>query len=230
MSDIFDDLDNPQVREGVYDYFAQIKLDTWYCILAKGVGKQPFDAATHKADQRRTAIDINLYPLAEQNISFDISRSMISESREWAGIVLPSIKNLGISARDLNGKWAHVRTKGTGNTYTAKDGSTKERTTFEFVELFADEASCRAAFNGATSGAPAPVSAPAPVANGSDPGKVAAMKFLPVIVKNAVSGQTDLNVIRSTVATNLASMPQIGKYFTVDSPEVMDQIMGAMIK
>jgi hypothetical protein len=231
-TDIWNDVDNPQVRTGG-EYFGQVKIDTYYCTLVKGTGKVPFDAGQHSIDQRRTAIDINIFPIAEQNISFDVSRNMIAESREWAGIVLPSIKNLGISARDLNGKWALVRTKGTGATYTDRNGETRERTTFEFVAVYSDEAACRAAYQLAGNGSAAPASAapstPATNGNGSKEKETAA-KFLKPIVDNAVKGQTDLEVIRGTVAANISQFPQLAKFFTVDSPEVGQLILEAMAK
>lgn len=223
--------DDPQFNTS-YDYFGQVKVDSYFCILVKGTGKVPFDAQAHAIDQRRTAIDIQIFPLAEMNISFDVSRNMIAESREWAGIVLPSIKALNLSLRDLNNKWVHVVTEKTGQTYTGKDGNTKDKTTFKFLAVFPDEASCRAAYQAAANGTPAP--APATPVNGNGNGaskeRETAAKFLPVIVTNACAGQTDLTVIRNSVAAAIANMPMVSKHFTVDSTEVMTLIMEKMSK
>ena len=238
-ADVWDAIDNPQVRAGVSDYYGQVKVDTFFCVLVKGTGKVPFDPQKHSADQRRTSIEIAMFPLPEMNISYDVSRNMLAKSREWAGIVLPSIKNLGISAQGLNNQWVHLRTKSTGSTYTNKNGETRERTTFEFVALFQDEATCRAAYNSAAADGPAPVQQPAPAAappngNGNGAGsqkeKDAALKFLKVIVENAARGQTDLGIIQATVAANIANMAPIAKFFTGDSPETMQLIMEAMAK
>jgi hypothetical protein len=231
--DVFDSADNPQLKTGPQDYFGQVRMDMFFCILKKGIGKQPFDASQHSPDDRRTAVDINIYPLAEQNISYDVTRNMIVESREWAAIVLPTIKNLGISTRDLNNKWTHVRTKGTGATYTNKNGDQVERTTFEFVALFDTEAACRTAYQAWAAGSPtpAPAAAPAPNGNGAgDAGKQTAAKFAKVIVENACKGQTDLGVITRTIAANIAAMAPVAKYFTADSPEIQTMVFEAMSK
>ena len=70
-------------------YYGQLRLDTWFCVLQKGVGKVPFDDGQHSPDDRRTSVDIHLIPIAEQNVAFELKREPIAESREWAGIVLP---------------------------------------------------------------------------------------------------------------------------------------------
>lgn len=237
MSQIVDDpfasADDPQIKTS-FDYWAEVKVDSYFCVLVRGTGKVPFDASQHNIDQRRTAIDINLFPLAEQNIQFDVSRNMIAESREWAGIVLPSLKALNVSAHDINGKWAHIRTKETGETYTIRKGDragqTAQKTTFEFLAIYPDEAACRAAYQAASAGAGTQPQqqAAAPTPADANPEKSAAEKFLKVVVTNACRGQKDLNVIRNTVAANIAGMAPIAKWFTVDSPETVNLIMAEM--
>lgn len=240
-TNVWDALDNPEVKTGPMEYWGQVQIDSYFCVLRKGVGKIPFDPQQHNIDQRRTAIEIVIIPLAEQNISYDVNRSMIAESREWAGIVLPSIKALGLSARELNGKWARIRTKETGSTYVNSNGETRERTTFEFMAVYNSEDECRTAYQAFAAGAgtqPATNSAPAAQptngnGNGNSNGnkeRETALKFLRVIVENAVRGQTDLNVINNTVAANISNMPMVAKYFTADSPETMNLIAEAMAK
>lgn len=234
-NDPFDAAENPQVRQA--EYWGEVALDMYFAILQKGVGKVPFDAALHSPDKRVTAIEIAILPIAEQNVTYQVNRGMIAESREWAGIVLPSIKALGISARELAGKYVHVRQKPTGQTYVNNQGETKDRTTFEFVKLFKDYAECLADFKagaGDTEYPPTPANgngqpAAAP-ANGASKERDTALQFLKVVVENAVRGQTDLKVIRDTVALNVANMPLINKFFTVDSPETMQLIMEKMTK
>jgi hypothetical protein len=238
--DVWEAAANPEVKS-TFDYFGLVKVDTYFCVLVKGQGKIPYDPGQHTEDQRRTSIEIVVIPLAEQNIQFDVSRSMIAESREWAGIVLPSIKNLGISPKELNGRYAHLRTKETGETYVSQRGKhageTRAKTTFEFVAVYGSEAECRAAYQAYTSGAgstPA-ASTPPPInGNGSNPvadaAKDTALKFLKVIVDNACRGQKDMNVIRTTITANLANMPMVNSHFTVDSPETMELVLQAMQK
>lgn len=151
-------------------YYGQIQIDAYFCVLVKGTGKTPFDPAQHSVDDRRTAIDISLLPLPEQNVRFNIRRDTIAESREWAGIIWPSLKALGLTnARDAHNKWAKLQQVPSGRKYRSSTGEEKEATTFKFLALYADEGACRAAYladtgksNGNGSSAPAPApSAPA---------------------------------------------------------------------
>ena len=115
-SDPLDTLDNPEVRQP--EFFGQMHLITWFCVLEKGVGKRDFDPARDNIDVRRTAAKLALVPLPEHNSRYDIMRELIVESKEWAAQVLPTIKALGISARELDGKWVKLGFQTTGRTYT----------------------------------------------------------------------------------------------------------------
>lgn len=231
-ADVWDSAENPQLRTSS-DYYGQVKIDAWPCVLVKGTGKLPFDPALHTEDQRRTAVDMMIIPLAEMNVSWDVSRNLIAESREWASIVLPSIKSLGISLRELNGRWAHVTLEETGQTYTGRDGATRSRTTFKFLAVYNTEAECRAAYQ-AASGAGTP--APATPANGNGNGngnakeRETALKFARLIVENACRGQSDLSVILKAVEANMPNFPVVTKHFTASSPEIADLIAEQMSK
>jgi hypothetical protein len=235
VNDPWESGENPQVR--VPEFWGQVAIDMYYVILQKGQGKVPFNPQQHTVDKRCTAIDIKILPILEMNVSYEVSRGMIAESREWAGIVLPSIKALGLSVRELNGKFVQVRYKATGETYTNKNGEKKEKTTFEFVKLYTDIKECTVDFMTAggtvftedpNGHGPDPVGVAQPAATSVSPEAETAKKFLKVVVENAVRGQKDLQVIRDTISLNLASMPMINKHFTVDSPETMMMIMEAM--
>jgi len=237
-NDPYDSAENPVVRQA--EFWGKVELDMFYAILEKGTGKVPFDPQQHKPDQRVTAIDIKVFPISEQNITYEVARNMIAESKEWAGIVLPSIKALGLTVRELNGKWVHVKQKATGATYVNKSNETKEKTTFEFVKLYQDEAACVTDFMtaGGTISFPqydAPARAAAQEAaatptNGNSKDRETALKFLAAVVENAAKGQNDPTLIQAKVATSIASMPLINKHFTYDSPEVIDLIMEKMAK
>jgi len=123
--------------------FGQIDVDIHYCILQKGAGKILFDPQQHSLDQRRTAITLTLNPLPNARFPQPMKRDMIAESNEWARIVKLSIAKVGTDLRSLKGKWVKVRLPITG-TYVASDGTTKNRTTFEFVTVYRDEAQCQA--------------------------------------------------------------------------------------
>lgn len=128
-------------------YYGQIQIEAWFCILQKGVGKIPYDGGMHNAEDRRTAIDIALLPLAEQNVNFEIKRSTIAESREWAGVIWPSLKSCGItSVREAHEKWACMQQVPSGRKYRNSSGEEKEATTFKFITVYPDEAACRAAY------------------------------------------------------------------------------------
>jgi len=143
LDDPFAAADSAQPRARAF--YGQIELDIWFCALVKGVGKEPYDPAKHKS--RNTAVTISVHPLPEQNISFEVKRELIAESREWAGIVWASLKALGIaSTRDAHHQWVKMVQVPSGRTYRGKDGVEKESTTFKFEALYADEDACRAAY------------------------------------------------------------------------------------
>ncbi len=145
MDDPYDSATNATLAPR--SYYGQIQVDAYFCVLVKGTGKVPYDGGQHRAEDRRTAIDISLLPLAEQNVNFDLRRATIAESREWAGIIWPSLKALGVSSvRDVNGKWAKMQQVPSGRTYRNSAGEEKEATTFKFLALYDDEVACRAAY------------------------------------------------------------------------------------
>jgi hypothetical protein len=238
--DIADQAKEPQFSNLIW---GQCEASSWFCVLEKGVGKVEFDPQVHSLDQRRTAIDIIIHPLPDMNLNFDLVRGMIAESREWAGIVLPSIRNLGISPKQLNGSWVKVQTvpltdkAGNVVTFTDANGIVKEKSTIKFLAIFKDEAECRADYL-ANSGKASQQDTQYPGAsngngdngNGAAKERETARAFLEVYVQNACRGQSDLNIIRKTLELNIAQQPLISKYFTVDSPETVQLIAKYMSK
>lgn len=219
--------ENPVFRAA--EYFGQINIDTWYCVLEKGIGKIQFDPKTHSADARRTAIDMVLNPLPELNISFEVSRSLVAESADWAKIVLPSIKQFGLSPREMNGKWVKLHFKVTGRKYTNNQGEERENTTFEFLKIFDSEDACRADYNGesGTSGNTGnSVSNAAP----EDKAKATAFQFLKAIVNEACKTEKDVAKVRDVVAGKIVAMPMISAHYTVDSAETVELIANAIGK
>jgi len=214
------------------EVWGQVKAQSWYCVLEKGTGKVEFNPDLHSPDQRRTAINITICPLIEMGLTFDLSRTMIAESHEWASIVLPSIRDLGLHPRALNGQWVKAANitltdrKGTPVTYTDSNGVEKERKTIKFLKLFTSEDECRADYL-ASSGKQAPARTQheeKPDSNNGDKERQTALTFLRVFVQNACRGQSDIDVIRKLLASQLATQPLITKYFTVDSPETVELI------
>ena len=232
--DPMDTLDDPQLASP--EYFGQIKVVSWFCVLQKGVGKVDFDPQVHALDQRRTAVKIGLVPLSEHNAQYEIFRDHIAESKEWAGIVLPSIKSLGISAKELHDKWVKLTFQTVGRTYTKTDPNTgetvtRDATTFKFLALYPNEEACRAAYHAEHGGngnghAQAQVVTPTaqaqtPPTNGNgtnDNGskeRETALKFVKALVTQTAGNRDEL-------AKRIAAMPLISKWFTVDSPEVFE--------
>lgn len=232
-----------EAKEPSRFYFGQVFADVWFCILVKGQGKVKFDPAQHKAGQRRTAIDLDLTPLVSSGLTFTVERDMIAESREWAGIVLPSLKALNIDLRALNRKWAKVELV-PSRTYKDKEGNEKQATTFKFHAVFDTQAECEAAANaffGQFTGDDNPpplepdstpqqaqqqqpqqqVQQPMPT-NGknSDPQREVALKFLPALVQMAAGDPGKLNEL-------ISQNDLVSKYFTINSPEVIQLLADA---
>ncbi len=224
-----------QAREPQFSniIWGQCEAKSWWCVLEKGVGKVEFDPQMHNPDLRRTAIDIIVHPLTEMNLSFDIVRNMIAESREWAGIVLPSIRDLGISPKQLNGSWVKVQTvpltdrSGQVVTYTDSNGVVKEKNTLKFLQIFKDEAECRADYLANSGKTPKQDTQYDGGRNGNKE-RDTALAFLKVYVKNACRDMPDLNAVFKTIEKEIAQQPLISKYFTADSPEVMQMIAEEM--
>jgi hypothetical protein len=219
------------------EIWGQVEARSWYCVLEKGIGKIEFDPQIHSQDQQRTAIDITVRSLVEMGLTFDLTRNMIAESREWASFVLPSIRDLGIHPKELNGKWVKVQTvtltgkDGQPVTYTDSNGNVKEKTTVKFLKIFSSEDECRNDYL-ANSGKPVQQDTQYKTGNGANGNsnsadnkeRQTALAFLKAYVQSACRGQKDINVIRETLALNIAQQPLISKYFTVDSPETIEQI------
>jgi len=98
---------------------------------------------------------MSMIPLPEMNITFKLERGLIAESREWAGVVLPSIKAAGVaSVREANGKFAKLQQAGTGRKYRTPAGEEREATTFKVLAIYESEAACRDAYYAETGKAP----------------------------------------------------------------------------
>lgn len=224
------------------EWYGQIMVNAWFCALQKGIGKIAWDPNVVDANgqplRRYTCIDLSLQPITSGDQVYPIERSVLAEFGEWVDICLPSLKDLGITnLQALNNTWIRCEMVATGRTYTNQNGETKEATTFKFLQVFADENTCRAAYaaahggNGGGSVNAAPggtyttsAAAPAAPANGnSAKERETALKFLKPYVQNAwKKSGGDLDKARAELAPMLANQALLAKYFTVDSPEVTD--------
>lgn len=219
-TDPYDTADNAELPAS--ETWGELAVDAWFCVLQKGSKPVPFNPQVHKVEDRRTQIELNIVPLPEMGLSFSTQRKMLSESREWAGIVWQSLKDLGVkSVREVNSKWTRVELVSTGRTYE-KDGVKKEATTIKFLAVFDSEDACRAAYlaehpNRANSNqAPQQASTTATAQrqpSPSDQEKATALKFLEVLVAQSGGDEAKL-------ASQMVGMPLITKFFAVQSPEV----------
>lgn len=221
-NDVWESAENAQLPPSTY--FGQVHINPWFCVLEKGVGRVPYDPQAHRADQKRTALDIEIQPLPSSGLEFAIVRNLIAEDRDWAGITLPSIKALGIAPKDLHQKWARADLVETGKTYTNRNGEEKKLTTLKFLEVYQTEAECEAAaaklFGKAATDTPAtdtPTPAAAPASGGNGAEKETAKMFLPALWKQA--GQ-DVTRFMELISNN----PLTSKHFTLNSPEVMSLV------
>lgn len=227
------------------EWFGQAMVNAWFCSLVKGQGKVAWTPdlvdANGQPQRRYTAIDIKIEPMTEQPFANSIERSFLAEFGDWVDTVLPSLKDVGItSLQALNMAWVRVEMIPNG-TYTDKNsGETKKSTTFKFVALYPDEQTCRAAYqanrgnfaptNGNGNGH-APVAQTAAAAtptngNGNDRERETAEKFLKPYVENAWrAAGGDLEKARAELAKAIAGQVLLARYFTVDSPKVLELLM-----
>jgi hypothetical protein len=218
--DPWEEANNPPEPSYQNYLWGRVIINAWACALVKGVGKVPYDPQEH-GDNRWTAIDITIDALAEMNITNDniLKRSTLATSKDWRTIIKPSLDALGyFDARQIINKWVKVQTVNTGRTYF-KDGVEKHETTFQFVEVFADEAACRADY----------LSANSDKDNGNekvedrvlDKEREAAWAFAKAALKSKTAGCTSLEEVMAKVPEALAMYPQVAKHFSPDSPEVI---------
>lgn len=199
-------------------YFGQVLADAWHCVLVKGEGKVPFNPELHPADQRRTAVKIAIDVRGRDGNVFTIEREMIAESHDWAKIVKPSLRQLGIDLRSINGKWARVRMVPTGRTYTDADGKERQATTFQFEAVYQTQAECEAAERAywSQNQSENPENGSTAPANGNGATRQTALKFVPALWAAA---NRDLDRFAELLAKN-----SLTAQLHVDDPDVLEII------
>ncbi len=230
MTDILDQAMSTEYKPGVRVYFGQVQTDVWPCVLVKGQGKVPFDAGQHSPDDKRISITLTVACWSHNGGVYQVERSMIAESREWATIVKPSLQKLGMDLRRLNGAWVQAAEAPTGTKFTStKTGEQIERTTLRFDAIYPDMNACHAAmtayFAQHRTGQPETAEAPAATptnGNGTsgDGDKATALKFLPALWKSCAGDVQKFERL-------LANTPMVAKHFQINSPEVLAVISGS---
>lgn len=189
-------------------FFGQVFINAWYCALVKGQGKVPYDPALHT--RRATAIDLTIVPLSTSGATFNIERSLIAESREWAGVILPSLHALGTTPQAINEKWVHAEMVPAGS-YTDKNGEAKSKTMPKILAVYQTEQEAEAAANAFFGTQTYTEQQDAPTNNAE---LKVAEQFLPLLVNQAGGDVARLDAI-------LKGNQLVSKYFDISHPEVL---------
>lgn len=216
------------------DIYGQIEFDVWFCALKKGVGKQVYDPQMHKPGERRTAITVNLSDIGGNSYKREFIAEIPTDG--WVGVVLPSLKALGVTdLMAFNNSYVHAEMVKVG-TYKKTDGTEGVRTAPKILAVYKTREECEnAAQGGATqadwmTGAPPPAATNGNATNGAgtagnDAERAVAVAFLPAIVKSAIRGNgVDLPALEAALKSN----PILARYFTVASPEVTQAMATAL--
>lgn len=212
-----------------FEYYGQVKADCWFGYFPGGGAKPiPFDPQQHPVDKRTTMIEIQIIPIPEQNVTFDIHQNYTDFSPDWTKVTLPSIKALGLDGiRSMNNRFARVAQVDGKREKKDENGNKNGEfyKTFKFIEVYPDATACSTAYAGA---APQHTEQqPLPETNGNTE-KETALKFAKVVVQNKARGLTERDQIIAAVTEAIAGMPMINKFYTGQSPEILaliDEVM-----
>lgn len=245
MSDIFDQSENVTETKPEYATWGEVYAEFYECVYDKAARSfERFDATVHKPTDKFIRAEITIIPLDDMNARFNTEAKFSVTgyaNREWAAVTLPSIKALGISLRDLSGKWVKVIRKPNGKFYEKKTagvgtGEKKELTDFLFSKVFESQDACRNDYL-TRSGEPVtqesaeafPVSEPvAQPAQPSMVGDAILLKFASAIVTSAVKNVgKDFGKVSELVKSQVDNNPMFAGKLTSDSAEVLEMIMRA---
>lgn len=203
-----------------FEYYGQVVADAWFGFFpGSGAKPIPFDPQQHPTDKRAVMIDIQIIPVPEQNVSFDVRQNYTDFSLDWTKVTLPSIKAIGVDGlRALNGRYVRVALVDGKREKKGENGSKTGEfyKTFKFLEVYANAAECSAAYAGSS---PAHTE-PADPVDEADKEKATALQFAKVVVTNQARGKKDKSEILKAVTEMIAGMPLISKYYSGNSPEI----------
>lgn len=224
--DAFDSAVSAAENRGIY--YGKVQVTADFVVFVKGSGKLSYIEGQHEPKDRRTEIQFVVIPIDEMGVSNLIQRSVIAESDEWAKIVWPSLRDgCGVkNPRLVDGSFAKVQMVPNGRTWTNKQGEQMTGTAMKFLVIYANETACKNAFvddgNSArttTTAASSPTTDAAlsvdMTPNTQNAERETAKAFLPALVKSSGGDP-------AVMATLIAQMPIIAKFFTADSIEVKE--------
>jgi hypothetical protein len=141
--ELWDKANDPQ--EMVFQYWGELHLRPWECVLVKKVGKVPYDPVVHKGQRTSIAVEMNIIPIPENAVSFPIEREPVDFSKEYK-MFLQSVWDAGVDhVARANSQWVRASYKETGETYK-KDGEIKQKTYLHIEQFFESEEQCRENF------------------------------------------------------------------------------------
>lgn len=236
MSDIYEQAETATETKPTYATWGECNLSMYEAVWQKGASApEAFDANIHKASDKFIRAEISIIPLAEMEARFATEwKGNVTgwNNKEWATVILPSLRDAGINLRELNGKFVKVVRKPNGKFYEKKvagvgTGEKKELSDFLFVQMFANEDACRADFlAGKGDTAPATESVHQAAAAGVNNDLI--LKFTDAIVKKAAkdSGK-DFALTVELVGQAIAKNAMLSGKITADSEAVLDMIAQA---
>jgi len=247
-TDIFDEADNAVERVPEYATWGQASANFYEAYWPKGSSSPiAFDPNSHPRDKRFIMAEIIIIPLDEMQARYNTEFKQSTDRRDWAGVTLPSIKALGISARNIDGGWFKVVKKPNGKTYPKKDRTTGELTgeigqltDFLFLKVFAGHDECLADYLAETSGEPVsdqsaadfPAGNPVvqPTTQAPAPGSAILLKFAEAIIKTSIAqvGKDDLVKLSEHVALQINANKAFDGHYTGESKEIQDLILAAI--
>lgn len=245
--DLFDQAENAVETKPEYRTWGQAFVEMYEAVWPKGASApERFDATIHNPADRFIRIEIAVVPLDEMNAKFNTEfKGNVTgwNNRDWVAVVLPSIKALGVSARDIPGKFVQITKKPNGKFYEkkkdgVKTGERAELTDFLFTKIFPGHDECLADYLEHKAGSPSsplsdadfpamPDAQPAPAPAVSTPGAEILLKFARALVTSAAKDTKDPTAVTEKVRTQLDANPMMKGKYTVESPEILAMIIEA---
>lgn len=208
-------------------YFGEvITVDSWFCVLEKGVGKRPWDATRDEVKSRRVVIKLEIQPLRGQ---YTITQETLTFENTWLDFTMPSLQRLQADLHALRGKFCQVKRVPTGEQYKNKAGDMKDRTALEFVQIYDTLQACQDAadafFGEKSTASPAyqgmpTADLPADLA-GMPPEQQFALTALPALWK--ASGNN-----KEKFAQLISENPLISRFYPADHAVVQNMINGTV--
>lgn len=247
MSDLLDQVDNAVETKPEYSTWGVCWAEFFEAVWPKGSSApERFDPSIHNPADKFIRGEIIVTPITEMNARFSAEwKGNVTgwNNRDWAAVILPSIKALGISARQVSGTFVKITKRPNGKFYEkkkdgVKTGEKAELTDFLFVKIFESEAACIQDYLETKAGSPTDASADIFPDAATAPAQAAAsvaapdallLKFAAALVKQAATqAPGDLAKITELVSLQISKNPMLAGKYTMESPEIAEMILAAV--